>query len=75
MQKVQKIWQREATKQRLKDYTIDGLKRVYKDGSWLLIRKSGTEPLIRIYSDAPSLKRAEELVKIGKEIFRRATNV
>jgi phosphomannomutase/phosphoglucomutase len=74
MQKIQKVWYTEASRGKIRDYTIDGLKRVYSDGSWLLIRKSGTEPLIRIYSDAPSLKRAQELVETGKEIFRSALN-
>ena len=40
------------------DVVVDGLKRVYRDHSWLLFRKSGTEPLIRVYSDAPSAERA-----------------
>lgn len=72
MLRVKKIWRKEAIENRVRDITIDGLKRMYKDYSWLLIRKSGTEPLIRVYSDAPSMKRAEELVKIGKTILRKA---
>jgi len=72
MLRVKKIWQREATNGRLKDITIDGLKRLYRDNSWLLIRESGTEPLIRVYSDATSMRRAEELVRIGEDIVGRA---
>ena len=34
--------------------TIDGLKVVLEDDSWLLIRPSGTEPLLRVYAEAPS---------------------
>lgn len=32
--------------------TIDGLRVNYTDGSWLLVRKSGTEPKIRIYGES-----------------------
>jgi phosphomannomutase len=48
--------------------TIDGLKIDFAD-SWLHLRKSNTEPIIRIYTEALSQKKAEELAqKIIKEI-------
>ncbi len=72
MQRVGLLWKKELLTGRSKDITLDGLKRVYQDGAWLLLRRSGTEPLIRIYSDAPSIKRAEELVKAGECILKRA---
>lgn len=43
--------------------TVDGFKGVLSDGSWFLIRASGTEPLIRIYMESESeekLKKMEE---------------
>lgn len=55
---------------RARDITVDGFKRVYDDHSWLLFRKSGTEPLIRIYSDAPTRERAEELAAKGEAVLR-----
>jgi phosphomannomutase/phosphoglucomutase len=55
---------------RARDVTVDGFKRVYDDNSWLLLRKSGTEPLIRVYSDAPTLERAEELAAKGEAMLR-----
>ncbi len=58
------------TEGRLRDVTVDGLKRVYGDNSWLLFRKSGTEPLVRVYSDAPSIGRAEELAAAGESLLR-----
>lgn len=70
MRRVKKSALNKVTASKLKDLTIDGFKRIYKDNSWLLIRKSGTEPLIRVYSDAPSMKRAEELVKNGVTILK-----
>ncbi len=42
---------------------IDGVKHTLEDDSWLLVRKSGTEPLLRIYAEAKSLSEAKELVE------------
>ncbi len=55
---------------RTRDITVDGFKRVYEDHSWLLFRKSGTEPLIRVYSDAPTRERAEELASKGEALLQ-----
>lgn len=38
----------------------DGVKRVWKD-RWVNIRKSGTEPVIRVFAEAPTLAAAERL--------------
>lgn len=40
----------------------DGIKQVMEDGSWLLVRPSGTEPVLRIYAEAPTAKQAKALV-------------
>lgn len=40
----------------------DGIKHLMEDGSWLLVRPSGTEPLLRIYSEAASQELADALV-------------
>ncbi|MCJ7764221.1 MAG: phosphoglucomutase/phosphomannomutase family protein [Dehalococcoidales bacterium] len=48
--------------------TIDGFRFTLVDSSWLLIRFSGTEPLLRIYSESDSQIRAERLLKLGREI-------
>lgn len=42
---------------------IDGLKVWFNDGSWILIRPSGTEPLYRIIAEARSYERAERLAE------------
>jgi alpha-D-glucose phosphate-specific phosphoglucomutase len=42
--------------------TDDGFKFYLDDGSWALMRMSGTEPLMRVYSEAPSPQRVDELL-------------
>jgi len=51
----------------IKDY--DGLKFICEDGSWLMFRASGTEPLIRIYSEAKSIGKAKRLIDFGKRLI------
>ncbi|WP_330205008.1 phosphoglucomutase/phosphomannomutase family protein [Cyanobacterium sp. Dongsha4] len=46
---------------------IDGYKYRLEDNSWLLIRFSGTEPLLRLYSEAPTLKIVQENLHWAKE--------
>lgn len=41
----------------------DGIKHQLEDGSWLLVRPSGTEPVLRIYSEAASYDQAVSLVE------------
>ncbi len=72
MEKIRAIWEKEGLSGRRGDLTIDGLKRSYGDRSWLLIRKSGTEPVIRVYADAKTPARARELVEWGKGVVARA---
>ncbi len=45
--------------------TIDGLKVFFTNGSWLLLRPSGTEPLLRVYAEAPSKKLTKELLGLA----------
>jgi phosphomannomutase len=47
----------------VKVISIDGYRFEYEDGSWFLIRKSGTEPKIRIYLEAQSRDRLNYMVE------------
>jgi alpha-D-glucose phosphate-specific phosphoglucomutase len=49
--------------------TIDGFRFFLGHESWLLIRFSGTEPLVRIYAEAESLKRARQLLDEGERLM------
>lgn len=44
---------------------MDGVKYVLEDGSWLLIRPSGTEPVLRIYAEAPNEVTVRDLLRAG----------
>ena len=53
----------------VKDY--DGIKLICDDESWLMFRASGTEALMRLYSEALTLKHARELLALGEKLIRR----
>ncbi len=48
---------------------IDGIKLLFEDGSWILIRESGTEPLARLYVEAGSAQDAEALARAGRQFL------
>jgi phosphomannomutase len=52
----------------VKDF--DGVKLICEDESWLMLRPSGTEPLVRAYSEAKSLKQAKALLDCGKKLLK-----
>jgi phosphoglucomutase len=47
----------------------DGVKFIFADGSWLLMRPSGTEPLVRIYAESESAKDLEVLLEQGHKFL------
>jgi phosphomannomutase len=48
--------------------SFDGFRFTLADGTWLLIRFSGTEPVLRLYTESDSPERVERLLKRGREI-------
>lgn len=46
---------------------LDGLKIILADDHWLLMRPSGTEPLMRVYAESDSPKRTVELLELAKK--------
>jgi phosphomannomutase len=52
---------------------IDGVKYILKDDSWLLIRPSGTEPVLRVYAEGRSLEMVRALLKYGESVAASVT--
>lgn len=51
--------------------TFDGVKFIAADGSWLMLRGSGTEPILRIYAEARSDADAGRLLKLGLSLTKQ----
>jgi phosphomannomutase len=51
--------------------SYDGVKFIAEDGSWLMLRGSGTEPILRIYAEAKTVKDAEKLLADGVALTKR----
>jgi phosphomannomutase len=41
----------------------DGFKFIFENGDWLLIRPSGTEPVLRLYSEAGASEQVDRLLR------------
>ncbi len=50
--------------------SLDGVKMIGEDGSWLLIRPSGTEPVLRLYAEAPTDDQVSRLLDWAKAYVR-----
>jgi len=50
---------------------LDGFKFIFDDDSWMGIRLSGTEPVVRLYLEAHSTKKLEDLKKIGTRLINQ----
>jgi len=53
---------------------LDGTKLIFEDESWLLFRGSGTEPLLRIYSEALSQKNVKSNLEFGEKFFKEMSS-
>ena len=53
----------------IKNYDSDDFHFILSDSSWLHIRFSGTEPLIRISAESYSLEQAKRLLELGKKMI------
>jgi len=48
--------------------SFDGVKFIARDSSWLMLRGSGTEPILRIYAEAKSAAAVRKLLKLGVKL-------
>ncbi|MEA3351011.1 MAG: phosphoglucomutase/phosphomannomutase family protein [Chloroflexota bacterium] len=53
--------------------TIDGVKYILADDSWLLIRPSGTEPVLRVYAEGRTPEMVDALLSYGKQVAANVT--
>ena len=42
----------------------DGYKVYFKNGGWVIVRFSGTEPVLRVFAEMDKLEKAEEIAKV-----------
>ena len=49
--------------------SLDGMKLLLDDGSWILIRESGTEPVARVYAESKTESDAVLLAKAARELL------
>jgi phosphomannomutase len=52
--------------------TVDGVKYMIADGSWLLIRPSGTEPVLRVYAEGRTQQMVQDLLGYGEQVALKA---
>jgi len=52
-----------------KKATADGTKYMLEDDSWVLMRASGTEPVVRLYVESSSEEKIQDLVAAGKKFI------
>ena len=52
-----------------KKTTADGTKYMLEDDSWVLMRASGTEPVVRVYVESSSDEKIKELIEAGKKFI------
>lgn len=50
--------------------SYDGVKYISNDTSWLMIRGSGTEPIVRIYAESSSDKNVRKLLRLGTKLVQ-----
>jgi len=49
---------------------LDGLKLIFADGSWILVRESGTEPVARVYVEAKSAADVSSLAEAAQGLLK-----
>lgn len=65
--KIPSLIEKEKVKELI---TIDGFKYIMEDGSWLMIRPSGTEAVVRVYAESSNGARLNDLLKIGMKVVK-----
>ena len=60
------------SKQFEKVITIDGIKAIVDDNSWVLVRKSNTEDIIRISGESDNLEKVKTVVEQTRDLVKQS---
>ena len=66
LSKLERDWNQFDSQRVTKIDRTDGLKMIFADGAWVLMRPSGTEPVVRVYCEAPAQAELDKLVESAK---------
>lgn len=66
LEKLERDWEKFDSRPIRKIDRTDGLKMILDDRSWVLMRPSGTEPVVRVYCEAPAQPELDRLVAAAK---------
>jgi len=66
LEKLRRDWNEFGAQKVAKIDRTDGLKMIREDGSWVLMRPSGTEPVVRVYCEAASHAELDSLVSAAR---------
>ncbi len=66
LEKLRHDWEKFDSRKVVNIDRTDGLKMILADGSWVLMRPSGTEPVVRLYCEAPVQSELDKLVASAK---------
>ena len=64
--KLAQDWDKFDSQKIAKIDRTDGLKMILANGSWVLMRASGTEPVVRVYCEAPAKTDLDRLLESAK---------
>ncbi|OED35975.1 hypothetical protein AB834_03500 [PVC group bacterium (ex Bugula neritina AB1)] len=69
LEKVKSLKEEFLIGQKTKIFNLnDGVKHTLEDGSWLLMRCSGTEPVLRVYAESADPVKVDKLLKEGEKL-------
>lgn len=71
LEKSSEILEKEIKNEISEKVTIDGVKIILNDDSWILLRPSGTEPVFRIFTESREKEKAEKLMNLSKKIVNK----
>ena len=70
-EKLKRDWERFDGKKVAKLDRTDGLKMLREDGAWVLMRPSGTEPVVRVYCEAATEAELQHLIEAAKAFVEK----